>query len=105
MVAVGLGSMAYHGPGGSAGKLLHDWSAVALAAVAIAIAIALPRGTTRRSSEVLSALCATVGIAVYWLSRTGRPLCCPDCAVQGHAVWHVLSAVAVGAVADAQLRR
>jgi hypothetical protein len=38
LVAAGLGSMAYHGPGGDAGKLVHDSSALALAAAAIAVA-------------------------------------------------------------------
>jgi len=102
-LAAGFGSLAYHGPGGDAGKLLHDGSAVALASAAIAIA--LPRDTTRPSSEVLALLCATAGLAVYWLSRTNRPLCYPDSALQGHAVWHVLSALAVGALASAHLRR
>jgi hypothetical protein len=27
------------------------------------------------------------------LSRTGAPLCRPDSLLQGHAVWHVLTAV------------
>jgi hypothetical protein len=102
-VAAGLGSMAYHGPGGHAGKLFHDTSAVVL--VATAVAMALPREGTRPRGEVLGLACATTGISLHWLSRTDRPLCCPDCALQGHAVWHVLSAVAVAAVASAHVRR
>jgi hypothetical protein len=101
--AAGLGSMAYHGPGGRAGKLVHDSSALALAAAAIAIA--LSRHTSRSSSAVIAVVCGSAGIAVHWLSRTDRPLCCPDCALQGHAVWHVLSALAVGAIASAHVRR
>lgn len=33
---------------------------------------------------------------VFALSRTDGPWCLPDSAAQGHAVWHVLSAAAVG---------
>ena len=41
---------------------------------------------------------ASFGIAFFvWnLSRTGRVWCNPDTLLQGHALWHVLSAVSVG---------
>jgi hypothetical protein len=33
---------------------------------------------------------------VIWiLSRTGAPLCSPDAAIQGHAIWHLLCALVV----------
>lgn len=36
-----------------------------------------------------------VGGVVFALSRTGGPLCDPDSLVQGHALWHVLTALAL----------
>jgi hypothetical protein len=41
-----------------------------------------------------------VGAAVHATSRTGRPLCRPASPLQGHAVWHVLSALALWWWAD-----
>ncbi len=35
-----------------------------------------------------------VAFAVWTLSRSGAPLCDPHSWVQGHAVWHLLCAVA-----------
>lgn len=37
-----------------------------------------------------------VGLAVWLQSGTGQPLCVPDSPWQGHAVWHLSAAVAVG---------
>ncbi len=36
------------------------------------------------------------GNIVWTLSRTGAPWCDPDTALQGHALWHITSAAAVG---------
>ncbi len=36
------------------------------------------------------------GVVVFALSRTGGPLCDPESLVQGHAVWHLATAVALG---------
>lgn len=36
------------------------------------------------------------GVVVFSLSRTGGPWCQPDSWLQGHGVWHVLTAVALG---------
>jgi hypothetical protein len=33
---------------------------------------------------------------VWWLSWTGNPLCNPNTFFQGHGLWHILSAAAVG---------
>ena len=41
------------------------------------------------AAVVALALAAVVNV----LSRTGAPLCRPDSLLQGHAVWHVLTAV------------
>lgn len=37
-----------------------------------------------------------LGVVVFSLSRTGGPWCQPDSWFQGHGVWHVLTAVALG---------
>jgi len=35
-------------------------------------------------------------LGIWWLSWTGRPWCVPTSPLQGHAVWHAMSAVTVG---------
>ncbi len=51
--------------------------------------------------EVLSrpargyALTAGLGAVVHASSRTGGPLCRPDSRLQGHALWHLISALAL----------
>ncbi|MEI2785794.1 MAG: hypothetical protein V9E82_08865 [Candidatus Nanopelagicales bacterium] len=37
-----------------------------------------------------------VGAAIFAVSRTGGPLCDPESPFQGHAVWHALTATALG---------
>jgi hypothetical protein len=54
-------------------------------------------GRRHLPSRVAGTLAATVGIlgvaaVVNVLGRTGGPLCDPESVVQGHAVWHVLTA-------------
>jgi hypothetical protein len=44
-----------------------------------------------------------VGAACWWLGRTGGPLCDPDSPLQPHAAWHLLTAAALAAWADATL--
>jgi hypothetical protein len=44
-----------------------------------------------------------VGAACWWLGRTGGPLCDPDSPLQGHAAWHLLTAFALAAWAQATL--
>jgi len=38
-----------------------------------------------------------VGVPAYLLGRTGGPLCRPDSLLQPHALWHLLTAVAMAA--------
>ena len=42
-----------------------------------------------------AAVSLALGVIVNGLSRTGGPLCRPDSLLQGHAAWHVLSAVSL----------
>jgi len=44
-----------------------------------------------------------VGVACWWLGRTGGPLCDPDSLLQGHAAWHLLTAFALAAWGSATL--
>ncbi len=37
-----------------------------------------------------------LGFAAFAVSRTGGPLCAPDSWLQGHGVWHVMGAIALG---------
>ena len=96
-VAAGVGSVAYHGPGGRIGKGVHDSSAGALAA---ATSFAMLTPPTRIDRRVAAVSCLSAGAAVHAASRTGRVLCRPDSLLQGHALWHVLGAVAVALAAD-----
>ena len=96
-IAAGVGSVAYHGPGGRAGKLVHDSSAAALAGT-IAIAFATGPASLRRRLVTLG--CLGAGAAVHASSRSDRVLCRPDSILQGHALWHALGAAAVLTVAD-----
>lgn len=91
--AVGIGSVLYHGPMPSWAEVLHDGSLVALAAAMVLAwrQHALP------SPAALAVLAAATGLAVNVLTRTGAPLCRPDSLLQGHAAWHLLTALAAAA--------
>jgi hypothetical protein len=74
-------------------ELVHDASLVAVPLAALGVA------WRRRSfprPPVAAVVALAVGAAVNVLSRTGAPLCRPDSLAQGHAVWHVLTAVGAG---------
>ncbi|MGI9585052.1 MAG: hypothetical protein ACR2N7_05625 [Acidimicrobiia bacterium] len=43
-----------------------------------------------------SLLAMALAVAFFALGREGGPICDPDSLFQGHAVWHVLSAVGIG---------
>jgi hypothetical protein len=55
-----------------------------------------PRGGGRAGRIVVVAALA-VGVTAYLLGRTGGPLCRPDSLLQPHALWHLLTAVAMAA--------
>lgn len=89
----GLGSVAYHGPGGRLSKWVHDAGLVALLAAAGSVAATDP-DALRRPRPLPLALGAGA-VALHALSRTGRPLCRPDTRFQGHAAFHLLAAAAL----------
>jgi hypothetical protein len=96
-IAAGVGSVAYHGPGGRGARVLHDLTAIALGG-ALGAALVSPRGRAER--RLGAAGCLAVAAVVHRASRTDRVLCRPDSLWQGHALWHVLVAVAVALTAD-----
>jgi hypothetical protein len=63
--------------------------------------------TTRadRVAYAVAAGCLTLGVTVQLLGRTDAPLCDPAGVWQGHGLWHVLTAVALGAWSLPALRR
>jgi hypothetical protein len=99
LVAVGVGSFAYHGPQPSWAGPAHDWPIVAVAAV---YSVGLARSGRRARSVWLTAGAIFVlGLAAYAAGRSGSPLCRPDGLWQYHGAWHVLSAAAAGWAARA----
>jgi hypothetical protein len=88
----GVGSVAYHGPGGRASKFVHDIGLVGLLAAFLAVARDDPRSLRPRPLPIALGTAAAV---LHTLSRTGGPLCSCDSRLQGHAVFHVLAAAAV----------
>lgn len=94
LALVGVGSVLYHGPMPPGAEAVHDASLVALAATALAVAWRR-RSFPRPPTAALALLAA--GAIVNLLTRTGAPLCRPDSLLQGHALWHVLTAAGIGA--------
>lgn len=73
-----------------------DAAQAVVAAVAVVVTLLRARATPAVRPRVLTAVgLLAVGSAVGTLSRAGGPLCDPDSLWQGHAVWHVLSAMAL----------
>lgn len=93
----GIGSVAYHGPGGRASKRLHDWGLVALTAT-LGLALASEGRPVPRRPR--TAVLATAAVTLHALSRTGGPLCSCRSPVQGHAVFHLLAAAALATAAE-----
>jgi hypothetical protein len=93
LAAVGVGSALYHGPMPPGADLVHNGSLVGLSAVVVGKAW---RRRLRRPPTIAVAAAATA-VAINLLTRTGAPLCRPDSALQGHAAWHALTAVALAA--------
>lgn len=93
----GVGSLAYHGPGGRWAKALHDGGLVLLVS-ALGVAVGCEgRPVPRRRASTTMAVAAA---ALHALSRTGGPLCSCRSPLQGHAVFHLLAAAALAAAAE-----
>lgn len=108
LVAVGVGSLAYHGPQPGWAHVAHDGSIVWVALVLVGRSIRL----TARAG-VAAAVAAwkaaapwlVVALAAYVAGRTGSPLCHPGSLWQPHAAWHGLSAVGLGSAVVGSSRR
>jgi hypothetical protein len=104
VVFVGIGSAAFHGDGGTAARLLHD-GAVALLVLTGGITVARewrPRNLRPDAVDAVGLAALVGGVVVYLRSRTGGPWCDPDALLQGHALWHVATAVALAALGRAR---
>jgi hypothetical protein len=88
----GVGSVAYHGPGGRIAKFVHDVGLLLIGLAFARVARDDPGSLRPRPSTTALALAA---VALHTLSRTGGPLCSCDSRLQGHAVFHVLAAAAI----------
>jgi hypothetical protein len=120
VVAAGVGSVDYHGPGSPAARLLHDgglYAVVGLVAwheAARRVGQARRAGTGapwaglapgRRAAYRAALAAAAAGAACWWLGRTQSPWCDPDRLLQAHAAWHLLGATALACWAAATLDR
>jgi hypothetical protein len=92
----GVGSVAYHGPGGRASKVVHDVGLLALLLAYARVATVEPSSLRPRKTAIVLGACA---VALHALSRTGGPLCSCNSRVQGHAIFHVIAAAAIAAQA------
>ena len=74
-VAAGLGSVAYHGPGGRLGRVVHDASLGALLG-SLALAVADPTGGRRWpiGATAVAATGGTAGLAAVGAATTGAEL-------------------------------
>jgi hypothetical protein len=95
LVAIGAGSIAFHGPQPSWAKPAHDLPILA-AAVVYAVVLTRSRRAQWRSVWVPAAGVFALGLIAYAAGRSGSPLCRPDSLWQYHGAWHVLSALAAG---------
>jgi hypothetical protein len=97
--AVGVGSVLYHGPMPAGAEAAHDGALVALAA-AVALAVGRRWRAERRPRlprpPALAVAALVAGLTANAASRTGAALCRPAALLQGHAAWHVLTALAAG---------
>ncbi|WP_238886644.1 hypothetical protein [Mycobacterium sp. IDR2000157661] len=103
LVAVGAGSIVYHGPQPSWAGPVHDWPIVLLGLLCV---LGVVRSGMRRdwSGWLMPATIFGVGLVAYVAGRSGSPLCRPDSLWQFHGAWHVLSAVAALAAAVVMAR-
>lgn len=106
LLANGFGSIGYHGPGDRASKALHDvslWAMVALLSGGLLRTLVVTPGRWRAAAPGLALFGA--GAAVNAATRTGARRCRPDTMLQGHALWHLTSAVAARLLGRAVLAR
>jgi hypothetical protein len=104
LAASGIGSAAYHGHRPGRTHYVHDGSVPVTFALALSLLtrIALNEGVRWRNPHLRRLLALSVlAAAAYRGGRTTSRLCHPDSPLQLHAAWHVLSALAGLAIAQA----
>lgn len=96
---VGLTATAVTGAGVLARPVTNPamLTAVAAAVLAEAALARRPAGRAGRRARVVVVAALAAGSTAYLLGRTGGPLCRPDSLLQPHALWHLLTAVAMAA--------
>jgi hypothetical protein len=103
LIAVGVGSVSYHGPQPAWAGPVHDgaiaWLLFALAGRGLAWLRTPVAGRDGFGALAVAwrpaALWLVPASAAYLAGRTGSSFCHPDSLWQPHAAWHVLSAVAL----------
>lgn len=103
LVAVGLGSFAFHGPQPTWAGPAHDWPIAALGVVCVAGLVRSVRSQWRL--WMIAAGILAMALLAYAAGRSGSPLCRPDSLWQFHGAWHVFTAAAAGCAAVAMGRR
>jgi hypothetical protein len=100
LLAVGVGSFAYHGPQPAWAQQAHDAPIPVVVFLALVVLAGAWRVRERRQRGI-RVLGATLGMALlaYVAGRTGSPLCVSDSLWQPHALWHVLAATVAVLVA------
>lgn len=104
LVAVGLGSVAYHGLRPGWATLAHDGAIAWLILVLVLHGITVLSGAGSRRAGARALVsewrAATpwmvAASAAYVAGRTGSPFCDPASLWQPHAAWHAFSAVGLG---------
>jgi hypothetical protein len=103
LAAVGVGSIAYHGPQPGWAAPAHDGSIGVLIVVdAVLFGAAMVQGRVTgaaRASWRQAAGWMAVALGAFVAGRTGGWLCDPASLLQPHALWHVFSAVGLGQLA------
>ena len=95
---VGLAATAAVAVAGLIGPATNLALAAALVAAGVAEALVARRSSVRggaRTGRVVMVAALGLGAAAYALGRTGGPLCHPDSLLQPHALWHLLTALAM----------
>lgn len=91
-------AVAFHGTARDSLAVLTVLVAVAVPGLIAAEILVYRRGLRRTGPALLvGAGALAAGALLYALSRTGGPLCEPGSMFQGHAAWHILTAVALAA--------
>lgn len=102
LVAVGVGSFAYHGPQPEWADTAHDASIAGLLLLtagnhAWLLGLREPRITAGLlAAWKKAAPWIPPALVAYWAGRTASSLCHPASTWQYHAIWHVSSALAMG---------